>query len=227
MAAPAVAGAAALMLDANPGLSAGTVRAVLEFTAERLPDTDLMTQGAGYLNTPGAVRLAGLLKPHTQVGSVWLRRQDGVPAPYDELAGEQITWGRLLIWGDHALLGDFAYLHMAGFDDDAIWGKADNIVWGEDNIVWGEDNIVWGEDNIVWGELFDIVVWGHCETSACDNVVWGEDDNIVWGEDNIVWGEDNIVWGEDNIVWGEDNIVWGEDNIVWGETVWSLATGSR
>jgi serine protease AprX len=227
MAAPEVAGTAALMLRANPKLSAGAVRAVLEFTAQRLADTDIMSQGAGYLNTAGAVRLADLLKVQTDVGSVWLRRQDGVPIAADALFGEPVAWGKVLIWGDRALLGDFAYVHMAGFDDNIVWGEDDNIVWGDDNIVWGddnivwgEDNIVWGEDNIVWGELFNTVVWGQCETTACDNIVWGADDNIVWGEDNIVWGEDNIVWGEDNIVWGEDNIVWGEG-------LWPLMAGGR
>ena len=58
MAAPVVAGVAALMLEANPRLSAGAVRAVLEFTAQHVPDANLLTQGAGYLNALGAVRLA-------------------------------------------------------------------------------------------------------------------------------------------------------------------------
>ena len=52
MAAPAVSGVAALMVDANPQLTAGAVRAVLEFTAQHVPDANLMTQGAGYLTRP-------------------------------------------------------------------------------------------------------------------------------------------------------------------------------
>jgi serine protease AprX len=242
MAAPVVSGAAALVLNANPRLSAGAVRAVLSFTAQVLPDTNLMSQGAGYVNTLGAVRLAALLKARVDVGQVWLRLRDGLPRASDELFGEQVAWGKRVIWGDGVLLGDSAYVHLAAWDDNIVWGQdLDNIVWGQceddgcDNIVWGQcteegcDNIVWGQctgedcDNIVWGQDdFDNIVWGQCETAACDNIVWGQDgDNIVWGQctgadcDNIVWGQ----CGEQ----GCDNIVWGQcegdacDNIVWGQ----------
>ncbi|MGQ0735332.1 MAG: S8 family serine peptidase [Acidobacteriota bacterium] len=237
MAAPVVAGVAALMLDHNAGLSAGAVRAVLEFTASRLPQTDLMTQGAGYLNALGAVRLAGLIKPGVPLGTVWLRSPGGLPGTSDELFGEQVGWGKHVVWGDKVLLGDSAYFHMAAWHDNIVWGQTDNIVWGQDNIVWGQctdagcDNIVWGQDNIVWGQ--DNIVWWQCSDAGCDNIVWGQGDNIVWGQsqldnivwgqcetvacNNIVWGQDNIVWGQDNIVWGQDNIVWGQDNIVWGQ----------
>ncbi|MBA3271956.1 MAG: S8 family peptidase, partial [Acidobacteria bacterium] len=77
MAAPLVAGTAALILDANPRLTAATVRAVLEFTAQQLPDTNLLTQGAGSVNAQGAVRLAGLIKPGTEVGQIWLQSRNG------------------------------------------------------------------------------------------------------------------------------------------------------
>lgn len=67
MAAPVVAGAAALMLEGNPSLSANTVKAVLQFTAQRIPNADALTQGAGEINMAGAVRLAGLINPGRRV----------------------------------------------------------------------------------------------------------------------------------------------------------------
>ena len=234
MAAPAVAGTAALMLDANPRLSAGAVRAVLEFTAQHLADTDLMTQGAGYLNALGAVRLAGVIKPQVELGTVWLRMHSSVPVPYDEFSGEQVVWSKNIIWGQHVMLGDSAYVHLAAWDDNIVWGQDDNIVWGQDdNIVWGQDNIIWGQcssdgcDNIIWGQDDNIiwgqstlenVVWGRCETANCTDVVAGQDDNIVWGQDNIIWGQDNIIWGQDNIIWGQNGAVLGywADNTIWG-----------
>jgi serine protease AprX len=252
MAAPAVAGTAAVMLGENPRLSAGTVRAVLEFTAQHLPNTNLLTQGAGYLNASGAVRLAGVLNPREDIGSVWLRTRGSVPETYDVIDGEQIAWAKNVIWGDSVLLGDSAYLHLAAWNDNIVWGQDDNIVWGQrdnivwgqrdnivwgqrdnivwgqdDNIVWGQDdNIVWGQDNIVWGQVaLENIVWGQCDTVLCDNVVRSQD-NIVWGQDNIVWGQDNIVWGQDNIVWGQDNIVWGQSGMLLGywadNTVWGF-----
>ncbi len=247
MAAPLVAGTAALMLESNKQLSAGAVRAVLEFTAQRLMGTSLLAQGAGQLNALGAVRLARLIKSKVPVGDVWLKSRDGLPQPYDMLHGEPIAWAKNIVWGDRVLLGDSAYLRMATWEDNIVWGQnLDNIVWGQCD---GEgcDNIVRDQcsssdcDNIVWGQQqLDNIVWGQCQGAACDNIVWGQSaDNIVWGQSqgfacaNTVHAQsDNIVWGQaaDNIVWGQsgDNIVWGQrrgaacDNIVWGHDGFAL-----
>ena len=227
MAAPIVSGTAALMFEANSQLSASAVRAVLEFTAQRLNSTSLLAQGARQLNVLGAVRLARLVSPSVPVGQIWLSSQRGLPEPYDMLNGEVTTWAKNIVWGDRVLLGDAAYVHMTVWGDNIVWGQAvDNIVWGQcsgggcDNIVWGQcsgsncDNIVWGA-----GEL-DNIVWGQCNTTGCDNIVWGQDgDNIVWGQrgDNIVWGQcqgdgcNNIVWGQDGFALG----YWAGDT-VWG-----------
>jgi serine protease AprX len=237
MAAPVVAGTVALMLQANPSLTPNLVKAAIQYTAQVYPGYNALTQGAGFLNTKGAVDLVRFFKT-AQAG-----QRLSVPS----------TWSRTLLWGNHRLQGGIIKPNASAWKVGVVWGApkgltGQNIVWGtrlsasEDNIVWGtaasEDNIVWGtasasEDNIVWGTY-----------ASEDNIVWGtmsSEDNIVWGtrassEDNIVWGtrassEDNIVWGTDcsgrncpNVVWGarasEDNIVWGtaasEDNIVWG-----------
>jgi subtilisin family serine protease len=246
MASPAVAGAAALLLAANPDLSANTLKMALQFTARILKRTDVLTQGAGALNIGGALVLADAINPHAPRGTNWITRR--VTAANRDASGATIHWGQRIIYGDRFMRPRYASIHLFRWDDDIVWaydaiadnivwGNDDNIVWGnDDNIVWGnEDNIVWGnDDNIVWGNVEDDnIVWGNDES---DNIVWGIDENIVWGnDDNIVWGntaDDNIVWGNShlrevwasNVVWGfwDDNIVWGnitratEDNIVWG-----------
>ena len=234
MAAPVVAGTIALMLQANPALTPNAVKAILQYTSQEYPNVDALTQGAGFLNAIGAVRLARF----------YATAQPGDTVP------SQAMWSKHLIWGNHLLHGGLPVPSANAYAVGTNWGAAqaddDNIVWGtvgDDNIVWGtdgDDNIVWGTsldgDNIVWGtDDSDNIVWGtDCGGADCDNIVWGTvgDDNIVWGTaddgDNIVWGtilDDNIVWGtdgDDNIVWGteaDDNIVWGTDdgdNIVWG-----------
>jgi serine protease AprX len=230
MAAPVVAGTVALMLQANPSLTPNAVKAILQYTAQEYPGYDALTQGAGFLNAVGAVRLARF----------YATAQPGAPMPV------QGMWSKHLIWGNHLMKNGKLDINANAFRTGTAWGVAktsdgDNVVWGTagdgDNVVWGTagdgDNVVWGTaddgDNIVWGT--------DCGGSDCDNVVWGtadDGDNIVWGTaddgDNIVWGTasdgDNIVWGTadgDNIVWGTadgDNIVWGTaadgDNIVWG-----------
>jgi serine protease AprX len=242
MAAPVVSGTVALMLQANPRLTPNAVKAILQYTAQNYAGYDALTQGAGFLNAVGAVRLARF----------YATAQPGAPMPTSAL------WSKQIIWGNHQLSGGYLNPGANAFDLATTWGVGktdggDNIVWGTiargDNIVWGTgaggDNIVWGTagdgDNIVWGTSADgdNIVWGtDCGGADCDNIVWGTGaggDNIVWGTaargDNIVWGTgaggDNIVWGTgaggDNIVWGTgaggDNIVWGTsdgDNIVWG-----------
>ena len=246
MAAPVVSGTVALMLQANPTLTPNAVKAIVQFTAQDF-GYDPLTQGAGLLNTVGAVRLAAF----------FANAQPGQTVPTQDL------WSRRLIWGNHRIGGGVLVPSANAFAIGTDWGASatddgDNIVWGTscggdcDNIVWGtnDDNIVWGtDDNIVWGTTggdVDNIVWGtDCGGADCDNIVWGTNaDNIVWGTvesgDNILWGTagDNIVWGtlDDNIVWGtNDNIVWGtvlDDNIVWGtddldNIVWGTNDGDN
>jgi serine protease AprX len=254
MAAPQVAGALALMFEANPNLTPNFAKAILQYTAQVYPDYNALEQGAGFLDTLSAVRLARFYD----------RNKVGARMPVEP------SWSRHILWGNHMVSGGYLNPLNNAWSVNVVWGDAvvsgargdDNIVWGTrdasgDNIVWGTgagDNIVWGTtsgDNIVWGTTSgDNIVWG---TGAGDNIVWGtsfgNDDNIVWGTDcggdnctGIVWGtrgDDNIVWGtaspDDNIVWGtrgDDNIVWGTgagDNIVWGTAggdniVWGTAS---
>ena len=234
MASPSVAGAAVLLLRANHKLPVNALKVALQFTSRLLPLTDVLTQGAGAMNIPGALLLADAINPNVPRGQNWIRRR--LTASNRDASNNVIRWGRRIIYGDRFVRPKYAELHLFRWDDDIVWAYdaiAGNIVWGnaDGNIVWGnDDNIVWGNaDNIVWGNA-DNIVWGN---AADDNIVWGNDesDNIVWGNaDNIVWGNaDNIVWGnsaDDNIVWGNShlrevwasNVVWGfwDGNIVWG-----------
>jgi subtilisin family serine protease len=240
MAAPVVSGTVALMLQANPNLTPNLIKAILQYTAEIYPGYHPLEEGAGFLNSLGAVRLAKFYATAHSAG-------DAVPI--------EPIWGRQIFWGNHRLTSGFMLPTANAWNTGVRWGAAKTLGETGDNIVWGTvciggncgDNIVWGThtdgDNIVWGTVADggNIVWGtHTDG---DNIVWGtvgDGDNIVWGTvadgDNIVWGTvcggldcgDNIVWGTlggDNIVWGTsdgDNIVWGTtdgDNIVWGSAI--------
>jgi serine protease AprX len=192
-AAPVVAGAAALMLQANPGLTAHTVKGLLQYTSQRVKTLDVMTQGAGQVNVAGAVRFAQLVHPTAMPGKRWTKGSRK-PIQADLLFGQSVFWGKALIGGTTVKAGKTnIFVRSQLFDDNIVWGYWDNIVWSMD-------------DNIVWSMLMD------------DNIVWSMlDDNIVWGltDDNIVWGFDDAVHGllDDNIVWSmDDNIVWGLTN---------------
>ena len=58
VAAPIVAGAAALLLQAKPGLSPNMVKMILMYTAQPLEGHNMLEQGSGQLNIEGAVRVA-------------------------------------------------------------------------------------------------------------------------------------------------------------------------
>jgi serine protease AprX len=240
MASPVVAGAVALMIQANPRLTPNMVKAILQYTAQDY-HYDALTQGGGFLNIKGAVDLARFFST----------AKAGVAYPTNK------SWSHTILWGNHKLTGGVLKPQGSAFAVNVVWGAArdaegDNIVWGTrcgtkacDSVVWGAaamdlDNIVWGTfdregDNIVWGTMreLDNIVWGTAQES--DNIVWGTEcanancEDMVWGS-SIAEGElDNIVWGTameaDNIVWGTStgdvgNNVWGtsseEDNMTWG-----------
>ena len=249
MASPAVAGAAALLLRENHALSVHALKISLQFTARLLPLTDVLTQGAGAVNIPGALTLADAINPNVPRGNNWIRHR--LTAANQDAAGNAITWSRRIIYGDRFVRPRYAEVHLFRWDDDIVWAYdafADRIDWANQagNIVWGnDDNIVWGNgDNIVWGNsVDDNIVWGNDES---DNIVFGIDDNIVWGnDDNIVWGNtaaDNIVWGNGHLrdIWAsnvvpgfwDDNSVWGNitrdamDNIVWGNGADNIVWGN-
>src|SRR3954463_15785686 len=200
MAAPVVTGTVALMLQANPNLTPNLIKALLQYTAQVYSGYSPLRQGAGFLNSLGAVRLAKFY--------VSPRAGDKMPI--------QKVWSRHINWGSHELSG-FIKPTANASGNAVAWGPAKPRGMDGDNIVWGAaadgDNIVWGTyndgDNIVWGTAVDgdNIVWGtDCGGADCDQTVWGaaaDGDNIVWGTaadgDNIVWGTatdgDNIVWG--------------------------------
>ena len=226
MAAPVIAGTVALMLQANPALTPNLVKALLQYTAQPYPGYDVLTQGAGFLNTKGAVELARYFST----------AQDGQAYPMDK------HWSRSLIWGTQRLRGGVLRPGANAWKLGTVWGAAKdpvgmNIVWGtiapvaDYNIVWGTAldpalNIVWGTtvtaSNIVWGTALDSalnIVWGTaCGGADCPGVIWGtvSTTNVVWGTalDPIL----NIVWGTSGAV---DTTMWatsGEDTTLFAPT---------
>jgi subtilisin family serine protease len=99
MATPVAAGAAALLLQANPQLTPNLVKMILMYTAQPLAGFNQFEQGAGQLNVEGAVRLARLVRTDltnsTPVGSPLL--SGPAPAPWTTLAGHTFGWSQGLI----------------------------------------------------------------------------------------------------------------------------------
>src|SRR5262249_7750080 len=82
MATAVTSGVVALVIEANRQavlqtahsghLTPNAIKAVLEYTASVLPNTDVLTQGAGAINPLGATDLAAHLDPAAGIDSPWL-----------------------------------------------------------------------------------------------------------------------------------------------------------
>lgn len=214
MASPAVAAAAALLLQANHDLSANTLKLALQFTARLVPLTDVLTQGAGALNITGALILAEAINANARPGMTWIRHR--ITAANADANQQFIPWSQRIIYGNRFIRPRYAEVHLLRWNDDVVWAYdaiAADVVWGNS----ADDNIVWGNgDNIVWGNFAaEEAVWGAGESGE----VHSADDNIVWGNGAVrgVWAA-NVVSGfwDDNTVW--DNVTRRNiDNIVWGK----------
>ncbi len=181
MAAPVVTGTVALMLQANPNLTPNLIKAILQYTAQAYPGYSPLRQGAGFLNTLGAVRLAKFYAnpqagDRMPVQTVWSRTDHlGQPPPDGrrhqadrQRLGEQRRLGR----GEDrsrptATTSSGARRPTATTSSGAPHRPTATTSSGAptadgDNIVWGTagdgDNIVWGTD---------------CGGADCDNIVWG------------------------------------------------------
>jgi serine protease AprX len=196
MAAAVVSGAAALVLEARPGLTPAQVKAALQLTSSRVPGAGLIEAGAGSLNVAAAVTLL-----------------DGRPRkklPRIQIAGEPIE-----------ALG-VGYGSSAPNSSDPVtanilvWGSSQMSIWSgtlreQPILTWtgsvGADILVWGNNTVtgnilVWGNSVtaDILVWGN--TVKADILVWGN--TLVWGNGTVE--SDILVWGNrtqaDILVWG-------------------------
>jgi subtilisin family serine protease len=99
MAAPIAAGAAALIIQANPKLTPGLVKAILMYTAQSLAGANMLEQGAGQINVEGAIRLARAvrtdLSASTPLGAPML---DGrMPVQETFVTGQTFEWSRGII----------------------------------------------------------------------------------------------------------------------------------
>jgi serine protease AprX len=202
MATPVVTGTVALMLQANPTLTPNAVKAILQYTSQRYPDYDALTQGAGFLNAQGAVELARFLA-----------------APDGSIYPDSSSWSRQVLWGSRVVRGGRLAATANAWAADVIWGDAtangQDLVWGTlDDAAADWTGIAVDADNIVWGSSCGGIdcpgPWTIADagaavfiTAAADTVVWGssDGDTVVWGSndgDTVVWGSsdaDTVVWG--------------------------------
>lgn len=145
MAAPVVAGAAALMLQANPTLSPDTLKARLMASADKwtFPDgtSDPCTFGAGYIDIPAALASTITVPAGTYAVSPTLSEDSSgnVSISTSIIAANRSVWGTQSltdlrsVWGARSVWGTSSNLLSAS---RSVWGSS---VWS-DRSVWGTDS---------------------------------------------------------------------------------------
>ena len=190
MATPMVSGAAALLLEKDPGLTPDQVKARLMKTASKSFPTsstvydastgisyttqyDIFTVGAGYLDVWAALNNADVaggsaISPTAVYDSV--NGKVSVVNTNGAVWGGGAIWGNGAVWGGSAVWGSSVWLDGAG----AVWGTG--AIWGS-AAVWGSASTsgtgtgsgfgaVWG-GAAVWGsntpaaECLSIIIHGE------------------------------------------------------------------
>ena len=180
MAAPVVAGAAALLLQADPTLTPDTLKARLMLSADKWADPqgglDPLTYGAGYLNIPAALACTAVATLPALSPTLAQNADGSISLVMNRIAwgttatdGSRIAWGTGL-WGtgvtDLRIAWGTSVVSAPGTAADRIaWGTnvltASRIAWGTDAI--SSSRIAWGT-SAVWA---DRIAWGT-STSAAD-----------------------------------------------------------
>src|SRR5205085_1956012 len=130
MSAPIVAGAAALMAQANPHLTPNLVKALMMYTAQQLRGFNAFEQGAGQINIAGAVNLAAQaqLKKNgkTHVGASLFAK---MPSTYTTIAGYTFQWSRGIVVGQTYATGPGLTLYQKVYDLGVLFG--DGVLLGD------------------------------------------------------------------------------------------------
>ena len=178
MAAPVVAGAAALMLQASPGLSPDTVKARLMLSADKWADPsgagDALTYGAGYLDIPAALACTAVATQPARSPALLLNA-DGTAS----LVMDRAAWGSTSIDGSQAAWG--SGLWGTGITDlRAAWGSS----VGADRAAWGSTTNADGSVSL----FMDRAAWGSTALTA-DRAAWGSSfataDRAAWGSSAV------------------------------------------
>ncbi len=177
MATPAVAGAAALLLQQNPGLTPDQVKARLMKSAQKslllyatavdkvskltfTQQSDIFAVGAGYLDIQAALYNTDLASAPALSATVTF-----ASTTHKVKMGR--SWGDSVVWGDILVYG---YFVLNGTDGDGF-----SVVWG-DSVIWGTDD-GGGGFSVIWG---DSLLFPTSIQALCD----GDEDlfSVIWGD---------------------------------------------
>jgi serine protease AprX len=156
MASPIVAGAAALLLQANPNLTPNMVKAILQFTAQPLAGFNEFDQGAGEVNIDGAIRLAKLVRrdlPNNPTLGTRLLTTTALPVPTTTIVGSTFSWAQGINLGRAFVRGSDLFLKY-----QKIYGLgvivADGVLVTPDGVIVADTEMV--SDGVIVADQIQI-----------------------------------------------------------------------
>jgi hypothetical protein len=183
MSAGMVSGAAALILEAAPGLTPRHVKMVVQAGASPMLREGLVASGAGSVNVWASRRMAsdGLapLLPSTIVS--------GVPVPaggemftdagtlidrmYQQTAIRILSFVDLLLaWADPSQL-PLDHLNLLGYSEvPAMPGN--QIIWGDISQSVAHEQIIWGDQ--IFDSTGQQIIWGDSGSTDGYQIIWGD-----------------------------------------------------
>lgn len=179
MAAPLVSGTAALMLQQEPWLNPGTVKARLMRSARKATAGNPFATGAGALDIGAALREGGQLID--------------APSPRafpDATSGQMGFENTAVLWSD------------ASFSLTTLWSSA--VLWSDasrwaEPLIWSYA-ILWPDatssaDALLWGDAAssaDAVLWAEC-TLWADAVLWPDSADGTLSSEAVLWPDAGAV----------------------------------
>jgi serine protease AprX len=153
MAAPVVAGAAALLIQKQPSLTPDQIKARLMKTSTKALNlyslgtdsvslktfnnqSDIFTVGAGYLNIAAALTNNDLV---TMPALSPIAIRNPVTRKITISRNFMTSWGPVSTWNDASVWGNivFSVAGVTALDESVLWG--DTVIWGQDeSVLWGD-----------------------------------------------------------------------------------------
>jgi len=183
MAAPTVSGAAALLLQAAPGLSPAQVKLAIQSGATYMAAAGLIGAGTGSVNfmisrqivangftLPLPTGLVDGQKTIPSGASFWdagtladrLYKDDG----YRLLSASKM----LLVWANPSLLS-FGDLNLAGLNNPLSLIDSCPLIWGQVSTYTDRNVINWGDT--LFDSLGQQIIWGSDLTTEDNQIIWG------------------------------------------------------
>lgn len=184
MSAGMVSAAAALILEAAPGLTPRHVKMVVQAGASLMLREGLVASGAGSINVWASRRMAsdGLtpLLPSTIASGVPVPAggavfSDGgtlIDRMYQQAGIRLLSLvDSLLVWADPSRL-PLDHLNLLGLNTVVSSTPANQIIWGDISQWVDDQQIIWGDQ--ILSPTGQQIIWGDNDWSAGYQIIWGD-----------------------------------------------------